>query len=217
VLFRSINEHRSGHIISVEDPVEYLHRHKKSMIAQRELGSDTHSFGEALKRMLREDPDVVLVGEMRDLETIAMALTVAETGHLVLSTLHTSDAANAVARMIDVFPERQQQQIRTQISLVMHGVIVQQLLPLMNGTGRCVGLEIMTMTPAIRNLIREEKLEQVYSHLQMGASAGMVTMNASLAELHRQGKISLETALSKCTSEKELMRLLETSTVGSIG
>jgi len=204
-----INQTRPCHVISIEDPVEYLHRHKKAMVVQRELGSDTLAFHEALKRVLREDPNVVLIGEMRDLETIAAALTVAETGHLVLSTLHTSDAANSIARMIDVFPERQQQQIRTQISLVLQAVIVQQLLPTLDGQGRCLALEIMIVTPAIRNLIREEKLEQIYSHIQMGSGIGMVTMNASLAELYRRGKISFEMALSKSNNEKEMLRLLE--------
>jgi len=204
-----INETRAVHIISIEDPVEYLHKHKKAMIAQREVGTDTLSFAESLKRILREDPDVVLIGEMRDLETIAAALTVAETGHLVLSTLHTSDAANAIARMVDVFPEEQQQQIRTQISLTLCGVIVQQLVPTIESDGRCLALEIMTVTPAIRNLIREQKLEQIYSLIQMGSDLGMVTMNASLGELYRQGKISVDMALHKSGNQKEMMRLIE--------
>src|SRR4029434_1707353 len=192
-----VNQQREGHIITIEDPIEFLHPHIRSTINQRELGSDTYSFPRALKAVLREDPNVILVGEMRDLETIAAALTLAETGHLVLSTLHTQDAASTVDRIIDVFPPYQQEQIRVMLASTLKGVVSQVLLPKTDGPGRVAAREIMVATPAISALIREGKTHQIYSAIQTGSSHGMCTMEKSLAELHEAGLVTEEDALSK--------------------
>src|SRR4249920_2291633 len=181
-----INSERSEHIVTIEDPIEFVHQHKKCMVNQREVFSDTHSFKNALKSILRQDPDVVLVGEMRDLETISAALTIAETGHLTLGTLHTNSCAQTINRVIDVFPTNQQDQVRAQLSLVLEGVLCQQLVPTVDNQGRAMALEIMVATPAIRNLIREEKIHQVYSAMQAGHKLGMQTMNQSLTGLVRR-------------------------------
>jgi twitching motility protein PilT len=205
-----INDTRHEHILTIEDPIEFLHMHKSCIVNQRELGADAQSFGQALKAGLRQDPDVILVGEMRDLETISTALTAAETGHLVFATLHTQDTAQTVDRIVDVFPPAQQQQVRVQLSVALQGIVTQQLLPLANGTGRCVAAEILVPTPAVRNLIREGKTHQIYSALQTGAQFGMQTMDTSLAELVRGGKISRELAESRSSAPEELRRLMGT-------
>ncbi len=184
-----LNETRTSHIITVEDPIEYVHLHKQSIVNQREIGSDTNSFVNALKYVLRQDPDIILIGEMRDLETISAALTIAETGHLVFATLHTTDAASAVNRMIDVFPPHQQPQIRSQVSMVLQAIFAQQLLPHASGSGRVLASEVLTMTPAIRNLIREMKIEQIYLAMQTGGKYGMQTMNQSLYDLYTRRQI----------------------------
>jgi twitching motility protein PilT len=203
-----VNRERSVHIMTVEDPIEFLHTHKRSLINQREVGEDTHSFAEALKHVLRQDPDVILVGEMRDLETISTALTAAETGHLVFATLHTQDAPQSIDRVIDVFPAHQQQQVRVQLASALQGICTQQLLPTIDGQGRAVACEVMVATPAIRNLIREGKVHQIYSMLQAGGKYGMVTMDMSLAQLVRSHRISLDVALERCANEDDLRRLL---------
>jgi len=203
-----VNQQRDGHIITIEDPIEFLHPHIRSTINQRELGSDTYSFPRALKAVLREDPNVILVGEMRDLETIAAALTLAETGHLVLSTLHTQDAASTVDRIIDVFPPYQQEQIRVMLSSTLKGVVSQVLLPKADGHGRVAAREIMVVTPAISAIIREAKTHQIYSAIQTGASHGMVTMEKSLAELHKADLVTDEDALSKANHPQELRPLI---------
>jgi twitching motility protein PilT len=205
-----INDTRHEHILTIEDPIEFLHMHKSCIVNQRELGADAQSFGQALKAGLRQDPDVILVGEMRDLETISTALTAAETGHLVFATLHTQDTAQTVDRIVDVFPPAQQQQVRVQLSVALQGIVTQQLLPLANGTGRCVATEVLVPTPAVRNLIREGKTHQIYSALQTGAQFGMQTMDTSLAELVRGGKISRELAESRSSAPEELRRLMGT-------
>lgn len=204
-----INQNRTCHIVTVEDPIEFLFKNKKSRVSQREIGSDTHSFTKALKHVLRQNPDVILVGEMRDLETIEMALTVAETGHLVFATLHTPDAVQTVHRIIDVFPAYQQQQVRVQFSFVLQGVISQQLLP-KTGGGLTLASEILLATPAIRNLIRESKSHQIYSAIQVGQKEGMKTLNSGLAELVRTNKTTKEIALTKSPDVLELERLLST-------
>jgi twitching motility protein PilT len=203
-----INTSKPVHIMTVEDPIEFLHHHKRAVVNQREVGEDTHSFSAALKHVLRQDPDVILVGEMRDLETIATALTAAETGHLVFATLHTQDAPQTVDRVIDVFPAHQQQQIRVQLATSLQGVVTQQLVPLAGGQGRTVAAEIMVATPAIRNLIREGKVHQIYSALQAGARFGMRSMDQSLAELVRSGKVAFEVAVDKAANAEDLRRLL---------
>jgi twitching motility protein PilT len=203
-----VNRERSVHIMTVEDPIEFLHTHKRSLINQREVGEDTHSFANALKHVLRQDPDVILVGEMRDLETISTALTAAETGHLVFATLHTQDAPQSVDRVIDVFPAHQQQQVRVQLAAALQGICTQQLVPTIDGAGRAVCCEVMVATPAIRNLIREGKVHQIYSMLQAGGKYGMVTMDMSLAQLVRSHRISLDAALERCANEDDLRRLL---------
>src|SRR5262245_10201565 len=204
-----INAERSEHIVTIEDPIEFVHQHKKCLVNQREVFSDTQSFKNALKYILRQDPDVVLVGEMRDLETIAAALTIAETGHLTLGTLHTNSCAQTMNRIIDVFPTNQQDQVRAQLALVLEGVFCQQLIPTTDGRGRVMAMEIMVVTPAIRNLIREEKIHQIYSAMQAGQKFGMQTMNQSLLNLIQRGKISREDALNRTTDPQELLRLLE--------
>jgi len=202
-----INSERAEHIMTIEDPIEFVHHHKKCLVNQREVFSDTQSFKNALKYILRQDPDVVLVGEMRDLETISAALTIAETGHLTLGTLHTNSCAQTINRIIDVFPTTQQSQVRAQLSLVLEGVLSQQLIPTPDGRGRVMALEIMVTTPAIRNLIREEKIHQIYSAMQAGQKFGMQTMNQSLVELVQKRKISREEALNRSTLPEELAQL----------
>jgi len=205
-----INQERREHIMTIEDPIEFLHRHKGCIVNQREIGADAQTFAEALKAALRQDPDVILVGEMRDLETIHTALTAAETGHLVFATLHTQDTAQTVDRIVDVFPPTQQQQVRVQLSVALQGIVTQQLLPTADGMGRTVASEILVPTPAVRNLIREGKTHQIYSTLQTGGSHGMQTMDASLAELVRRQKISRDLAESRSSSPEELRRLMGT-------
>jgi len=203
-----INSTREEHIMTIEDPIEFLHRHKKCMVNQRELGSDATSFADALRAALRQDPDVILVGEMRDLETIGTAITAAETGHLVFATLHTQDCPQTIDRIIDVFPSEQQGQIRAQLSVALQGIMTQTLLPTADGSGRCVAAEVLVPTPAVRNLIREGKTHQVYSVIQTGGSHGMQTMDAALAALVRSGKITRALAESRAHSVEELRRLL---------
>ena len=201
------NRSRNDHIMTVEDPIEFLHRHKKSLVNQREVGADTHSFASALKHVLRQDPDIILVGELRDLETISVALTAAETGHLVFATLHTQDAAQTIDRMIDVFPAYQQQQVRAQLATALQGVVCQTLCRRADGPGRAVATEVLLATSAVRNLIREGKTHQIYSSMQAGASLGMHTMDQHLAELVRIGRITYETGIEKCHHVEEFNRL----------
>jgi twitching motility protein PilT len=210
-----INSERSEHIMTIEDPIEFVHRHKKCIVNQREVFADTRSLANALKSILRQDPDVVLVGEMRDLETISAALTVAETGHLTLGTLHTNSCAQTINRIIDVFPTAQQPQVRAQLSLVLEGVLSQALIPRIGG-GRVMALEIMVTTPAIRNLIREEKIHQIYSAMQAGHESGMQTMNQSLAALVRQQLITRDDALHRATLPGELAQLLESEPMNGV-
>ncbi|MCU4184833.1 PilT/PilU family type 4a pilus ATPase [Acidiferrimicrobium sp. IK] len=207
-LIDMINSSTPSHIMTVEDPIEFLHDHKRSVVNQREVGVDTHSFAEALKHVLRQDPDVILVGEMRDLETISTALTAAETGHLVFGTLHTQDAPQSVDRVIDVFPSHQQQQIRVQLASALQGVVTQQLIPVARGGGRAVATEVLVVTPAIRNLIREGKVHQIYSSMQAGGQYGMQTMDQSLAQLVRDGVVSLSAALERCANPADIHRLV---------
>ncbi len=207
-LINEINESREEHIMTVEDPIEFLHGHKKCIVNQREIGSDAKSFAAGLKGALRQDPDVILVGEMRDLETIHTALTAAETGHLVFATLHTQDTPQTIDRIIDVFPASQQQQVRVQLSVALQGIITQQLLPTADGAGRVAACEVLLATPAIRNLIREGKTHQIYSSLQTGGSLGMQTMDTALATLVRAGKITQKVAESRSSTPEELRRLL---------
>ncbi|WP_068555241.1 type IV pilus twitching motility protein PilT [Thermotalea metallivorans] len=203
-----INRTRKCHILTLEDPIEYLHKHNQSIVNQREIGNDSKSFAKALRAALRQDPDVILVGEMRDLETISIALTAAETGHLVLSTLHTLGAAKTVDRIIDVFPPEQQQQIRIQLATVLEGIISQQLLPNISGKGRVAALEIMIATPAIRNLIREGKTYQINTSIQTGMKFGMQTMDNALKDLYIKGVISRDTALSSAIDREMLERFI---------
>lgn len=212
-----INSERSAHIITVEDPIEYLHQHKKCLINQREVTADTVSFKTALKYVLRQDPDVVLIGEMRDLETIEAALTVSETGHLTLATLHTNSAVQTINRVIDVFPPHQQEQIRVQLSFVLEGILAQQLIPKKSGQGRVLALELMLPNPAIRNLIREDKIHQVYSMMQTGQSKfGMQTMNQSLYDLHSKGLISYEEAVGRSFLPEELIAMIQKKSVAAV-
>jgi twitching motility protein PilT len=203
----AINVERQDHILTIEDPIEFLHQHKRSIVNQREVGSDAPDFALGLRAALRQDPDVILVGEMRDLETISTALTAAETGHLVFATLHTQSTAQTVDRIIDVFPPEQQQQVRTQLSVALQGVVTQQLLP-MNGGGRAVACEVLVPNPAVRNLIRESKTHQIYSAIQTAGSIGMQTMDADLVRLVRAGKITRELAEQRASVPEELRRLL---------
>jgi twitching motility protein PilT len=203
-----VNTERAGHIMTVEDPIEFLHKHKTCIVNQREIGADTHGFAQALKHVLRQDPDVILVGEMRDLETIATAITAAETGHLVFATLHTQDAPQTIDRIIDVFPPHQQQQVRVQLSTTLQGVITQQLVPTADGQGRVVACEVMVATPAIRNLIREGKVHQIYSAMQAGGRFGMQTMDMSLAQHVKAGRITQQMAFERCHDPEELTRLI---------
>ncbi|MEC7584897.1 MAG: type IV pilus twitching motility protein PilT [Planctomycetota bacterium] len=210
-LVNYINEQRQSHIVTIEDPIEFLHRNKQSLINQREVGGDTHGFGRALKSVLRQDPDIVQIGEMRDLETIEAALTLAETGHLTFATLHTSDVAQTVNRIVDVFPAHQQQQIRTMLSFTLQAVVCQQLVPRATGKGRALAAEIMVCNPAIRALIRDNKAHQIMSIIQTGGAVGMRTMNQSLFELYRAGTVSYEDALEHSGDPADFERLMERS------
>ncbi|MBK6763747.1 MAG: type IV pilus twitching motility protein PilT [Micrococcales bacterium] len=201
------NSQRRDHIMTVEDPIEFLHRHRSCLVNQREVGTDTHSFAEALKHVLRQDPDIILVGEMRDLETIQVALTAAETGHLVFATLHTQDAAQTVDRIIDVFPPHQQQQIRQQLAGTIQGIVCQTLCKKRDATGRVVAAEVLVATAAIRNLIREGKTHQIYSSMQAGAQYGMQTLDQNLAELVRRNDITYDEGMEKCQHVEDYMRL----------
>jgi twitching motility protein PilT len=203
-----INSTREQHIMTIEDPIEFLHGHKRCIVNQRELGFDAQSFGAALKGALRQDPDVILVGEMRDIETIRTALTAAETGHLVFATLHTQDAPQTIDRIIDVFPAEQQGQVRSQLGVSLEGVITQQLIPTADGSSRVAACEVLIATPAVRNLIREGKTHQVYSVMQTGTQHGMQTMDAALAQLVRAGKITRQAAEQRSSTPEELRRLL---------
>ena len=204
-----INSERNQHIITIEDPIEYLHPHKKSLVNQREVYSDTSSFKTALKYILRQDPDVVLIGEMRDLETIEAALTIAETGHLTLATLHTNSCAQTIHRIVDVFPPYQQSQVRAQLSFVLEGILSQQLIPKATGQGRVLALEVMNPNAAIRNLVREDKVHQIYSMMQTGQSKyGMQTMNQSLMELFQRRMISYEMAMGHSSLQEELLGMI---------
>jgi twitching motility protein PilT len=204
-----INAERHGHILTIEDPIEYIHQHKNCLVNQRELHSDTGSFTVALRAALREDPDIVLIGEMRDLETVEAALKIAETGHLTFGTLHTNSAAQTINRIIDIFPSGQQAQIRTQLSLVLEGIVCQALLPKADGKGRVVSLEILVPTPAIRNLIRDDKVHQIYGSMQTGQDKfGMQTANQSLASLHQKRLITLETAMGASSNRDELQDMI---------
>jgi len=207
-LINHINHQRACHIVTIEDPIEYLHHDVKSIIDQREVGADTHSFAHALRHVLRQDPDVILIGEMRDLETIATAITAAETGHLVFATLHTQSAAQAVERIVDVFPPYQQEQVRMQLSLSLEGVLSQSLLPRRDGRGRIAAVEVLRLTPAVRNLIREGKTFQLPSAIQSGARDGMQTLNQALRKLVEEGLVTYEEAAARVTSIEEFDQLL---------
>jgi twitching motility protein PilT len=212
-LIDEINRTRADHIITIEDPIEFLHKHKRCVVNQRELGPDATSFADALRGALRQDPDVILLGEMRDLETIATALTAAETGHLVFATLHTQDASSTVDRLIDVFPAGQQGQIRTQIAGTLQGVVTQTLLPTADGAGRVPAVEILFPDDAVRNLVRQAKIEQVYSIMQTGTSRGLITLEQSLAELVLRGVISQEIAVARSSRPDQLLGLINRNTV----
>jgi twitching motility protein PilT len=210
-----INTEKNAHIVTIEDPIEYVHRHKKCIVNQREVHSDTKSFSAALRHILRQDPDIVLIGEMRDLETIEAALVTSETGHLTFATLHTNSCVETINRIIDVFPPYQQQQIRTQLSFVLEGVLAQQLIPRIGGQGRALAMEVMIPNPAIRNLIREDKIQQIYSLMQVGqAKHGMQTMNQALLSLVDRHFIALESAIERSHNPEELRQMLSTSGVG---
>jgi twitching motility protein PilT len=202
-----INRERKGHIITVEDPIEFIHRHQNCIVNQREVGTDTKSFSNALKYALREDPDVILIGEMRDLETIQAALTIAETGHLALATLHTNSAAESINRIIDVFPSHQQSQVRAQLAFVLEGIITQTLLPRARGHGRAMAAEVLVVTPAIRALIRDDKVHQIYSLMQSGKKFGMQTLNDALYALFVSREVTLEDALRVSGDPNELLRM----------
>lgn len=207
-LVNIINNERRCHIVTIEDPIEYLHYHKKSIINQRELGVDTYSFAEALRHVLRQDPDVVLIGEMRDLETVEAALTLAETGHLVFATLHTTDAPQTINRIVDIFPSHQQQQVRTQLSFVLQAVVAQQLVPMASGKGRVPAVELLINNSAVQNLIREEKIHQLYTVMQTSQNTGMRTFEQSLAELYNKGAITYESAMIRTLHPDELKRMI---------
>lgn len=204
-----INANRQNHIITIEDPIEYVHTHKSCIVNQREVGTDTKTFAAALKYALRQDPDVILIGEMRDLETVGAALTIAETGHLVFATLHTVDSIQTINRIIDVFPASQQQQVRAQISFVLQAVLSQQLLPKAYGSGRCMAMEILIPTAAVRNLVREEKVHQIYSAMQTGSEYGMQTMNQSLFDLYQKQLVTYNEIFSRTLDPKELQRMIK--------
>jgi twitching motility protein PilT len=203
-----VNREWKGHIITVEDPIEFIHRHQGCIVNQREIGTDTHSFGAALKYALRQDPDVVLVGEMRDLETISAALTIAETGHLAFATLHTNSAAESINRIIDVFPSHQQSQVRAQLAFVLEGVCTQTLLPKASGKGRVMACEILVATPAIRALIRDDKVHQIYSAMQAGKKHGMQTLSDSLYTLYMNREVTLEECLRVSPDQNEFLRMV---------
>jgi twitching motility protein PilT len=209
-----VNKERQAHIMTVEDPIEFLHKHQSCIVNQREIGADTHSFSAALKHVLRQDPDVILVGEMRDLETISTAITAAETGHLVFATLHTQDAPQTIDRIIDVFPPHQQQQVRVQLATTLQGVVTQQLLQTADGRSRCVAVEVLIATPAVRNLIREGKTHQIYSIMQAGGRFGMQTMDQSLANLVKAGQVTQQVAYERCHDAEELNRLIDGGSAG---
>jgi twitching motility protein PilT len=211
-----INETRHEHIMSVEDPIEFLHSHKKCIVNQREVNQDTKSFAQALKHVLRQDPDVILVGEMRDLETISLAVTAAETGHLVFGTLHTQDTPQTVDRVIDVFPPHQQHQVRAQLANALQGIITQTLIPRKDGRGRVVACEVLVPTPGVRNLIREAKNHQIYSAIQTGGKYGMQTMDAALVELVRRALITEEEAEKRSSNPDELRRLAGSTRISAI-
>lgn len=204
-----INSERETHIITVEDPIEYLHNHKKALVEQREVNEDTYSFSNALKYALRQDPDVIMVGEMRDLETISAAITAAETGHLVFSTLHTVDVAQTIDRVIDVFPPHQQEQVRTQLAGVIEGILCQTLLPLANGRGRTIACEVLLGTDAVRNLIREGKTHQIYTQIEASGAMGMQTMDRAIADLYKRGRITREMALTHARKPDEIKRHMQ--------
>jgi twitching motility protein PilT len=208
-----INRERHGHIITVEDPIEFIHRHQNCIVNQREVGTDTKSFQNSLKYALRQDPDVILIGEMRDLETIQAALTIAETGHLAFATLHTNSAAEAINRIIDVFPSHQQSQVRAQLAFVLEGIITQTLLPKKSGKGRAMAAEILVITPAIRALIRDDKIHQIYSSMQSGKKFGMQTMNDALYQLYMARDVSEDECLRVSTDPNEFLRLIGKSPV----
>ena len=204
-----INREKNVHVVTIEDPIEFLHKHKRALVNQRELHADTHSFPNALRAVLRQDPDVVLIGEMRDLETMEAALTIAETGHLTLATLHTNSAAQTINRIVDAFPSHQQSQVRAQLSLVMEGILCQSLMPRVDGRGRVMAMEILIPNSAIRNLIREDKIHQIYGMMQAGqAKHGMQTFNQSLASLYMGRKITLESAMGASSNKEELEQMI---------
>ncbi len=205
----NINEDRECHIITVEDPIEFVHKNKKAVIDQREVNQDTRSFALALKHVLRQDPDVILIGEMRDLETIEAALTIAETGHLVFATLHTTDTVQTINRIIDVFPAHQQQQVRTQLSFILQAILAQQLIPKVGGTGRVLAFECMLATAAIKSMIREQKVHQIYSMIQTSQREGMKTMNQALYDLYSKKQISYENAMARTNDPDDLIRLFK--------
>ncbi len=208
-MLNTINETRFEHMITIEDPIEFIHPHKRCLVNQREVHSDTHSFANALRAALREDPDVVLIGEMRDLETIESALRIAETGHLTFGTLHTNSASSTINRIIDVFPAHQQSQVRAQLSLVLEGILCQSLLPKFDGRGRAMAMEILIPNAAIRNLVREDKIHQIYSAMQSGQEKfGMQTFNQALHALYQQKSITLETALARSSNPEELQDMI---------
>ncbi len=208
-----VNKERAGHIMTVEDPIEFLHKHQRCIVNQREVGADTHGFSAALKHVLRQDPDVILVGEMRDLETISTAITAAETGHLVFATLHTQDAPQTIDRIIDVFPPHQQQQVRVQLASTLQGVVTQQLVQTVDGKGRAAACEVLVTTPAIRSLIREGKVHQIYSAMQAGGRFGMQTMDMHLAQLVKAGTITQQMAFERCHDPEELQRLVGSAAI----
>jgi twitching motility protein PilT len=206
------NRTRSGHIMTIEDPIEFLHEHRRCVVNQREVGEDTASFAEALKRVLRQDPDIILVGELRDLETISVALTAAETGHLVFATLHTQSAAETITRLVDVFPPAQQAQIRTQLSACLHAVVCQTLCKTADGMGRAAGVEIMICDIGIRSMIRDGKLQQIPGALETGSKNGCQTLNQHMAQLVLAGTISFEVAMDQCSNKDDLLTLLDGKT-----
>jgi twitching motility protein PilT len=213
-----INSEREEHMITIEDPIEFLHNHKKCLVNQREVHADTHSFSNSLRAALREDPDVVLIGEMRDLETIESALRIAETGHLTFATLHTNSAASTINRIIDVFPAHQQPQVRAQLSMVLEGILCQALLPRSDGRGRAMVMEVLVPTPAIRNLIREDKIHQIYSAMQTGTGqTGMQTFNQSLAQTYLAKQITLDVALARSSNPEELQDMINRGVSGPTG
>jgi twitching motility protein PilT len=207
-MVNEINETRKCHVVTVEDPIEFVHENKKSVIDQREVLSDTHSFNNSLRHVLRQDPDVILIGELRDLESIQQALIIADTGHLVLGTLHTSDSVQTINRIVDVFPSHQQKQIRAQLSFVLLGVVSQQLLPIKEAQGRVLAAEVLVATPPVKNMIRDERVHQIYSTIQTSQQKGMCTMNQSLVGLYRAGKIDYDDAISRTSDVDELVKLI---------